>query len=127
MIENFEEQTEPLPPKLMPVVQWLDDYFAGRTTHPVPTLNKKIKAFVLQKMIAGLFSMKFGGTNLRKCINHLRQKGTVPIGSSNRGYYTCQNDDEVQSNIRSLNQRANGVLAAARGLERFTPIQNQME
>jgi hypothetical protein len=120
MITGFEKHTQPLTPDQHIVVKWLDDLFSGKTSYDVPVGSKPIKGTTLVNAISALFSLpKFGESTLRKCINTLRKTGTTPILSNSNGYYTTRDKDEIRKNIESLEQRANGILAASHGLKRF--------
>lgn len=120
-IENFEEWTEEFNQDLLPIAQWVDDLFSGKSKWQRPTSAKPIKSPVLVRAVKDIFSLKsFNGVKLRSVINYLRQNGSVPIGSNSKGYYVCTTAEEIDSNIRSLQQRANGIMIAADGLRRFT-------
>lgn len=56
---------------------------------------------------------------LRKIVNYIRAKGIAPIMATSKGYYWSTNKDEIKKQIQSLNERANGILAAANGLKSF--------
>jgi hypothetical protein len=120
MIENFEHYNVKLSDDLKPVVIWIDDLFAGRTKYDVPTKAKPLKAEVIMKAVRHIFDRPgFCSAQLRHIVNHLRQTGSAPILSNQKGYYTSQDQLEISSNVRSLEQRANGILNAANGLKRF--------
>lgn len=120
MIENFEHYNVKLKDDMKPIVIWFDDLFAGKTKYDVPTKQKPIKADVLIRAVQHIFSKpQFCSAQLRHIVNHLRQTGSVPILSSQKGYYTSQDQLEITSNVRSLEQRANGIINAANGLKRF--------
>jgi hypothetical protein len=120
MIKGFEQHTKALTPEQMIIVQWLDDYFAGRTNFTPPSKNKPVKAPVLCRAIKDIFSLTtFPESTLRSMINHLRQNGSTPILSSGKGYWTSRDKDELRENIESLEQRSRSIQTAADGLKRF--------
>ena len=63
--------------------------------------------------------LKCSEPRLRKIINYIRAKGLAPIMATSKGYYWSNNKDEIKKQIQSLNERANGILAAANGLKIF--------
>jgi hypothetical protein len=120
MIENFEQYTTTLTDEMKQVVIWLDDLFAGKTKFDKPSKQKPLKAEILVRAIKDIHKINsFSQASLRHIINHLRQTGSTPILSCQKGYYTSDCKGEILSNVRSLEQRAKGIQNAADGLKRF--------
>jgi hypothetical protein len=120
MITNFEKYTPEIKESHIAVCYWLDDYFAGKTTHEVPTPDKPITAKQIKELVRANFTLKgFAETNVRTCINHLRKTGTVPVLSNQRGYFVSYEKKEIETVIISLLQRTQGIHNAIKGLERF--------
>lgn len=57
--------------------------------------------------------------SLRKWCNYMRSTGTLPILASSQGYILSTDKQMIRDQIRSLNERANSILSAAKGLEIF--------
>lgn len=56
---------------------------------------------------------------LRKIVNYIRTNGLAPIMATSKGYYLSNDKKEIETQIESLTQRANGIMAAANGLRTF--------
>jgi len=123
MITNFEEITEQLSESekhLLPCVEIVLKKFA--------TKENSCKSFSLCEIINQLYIMENGfigefvpmnGVRLRKCVNHLRRNGILPVIATKDGYYVTNNQKELADQIKSLNERAAGIMAAANGLNKF--------
>lgn len=61
-------------------------------------------------------ALGLSGTDLRRLINRLRQKG-VPIASDRKGYFYAVTAGEVYTTIRLLRKMAAGIEKAIAGLE----------
>lgn len=61
-------------------------------------------------------TLHISGTDLRKLVNHLRQK-RWPICSDRSGYFYAATAGEVYATIRQLRRMADGLEAAIHGLE----------
>lgn len=61
-------------------------------------------------------TLGISGTDLRKLVNRLRQKGK-PVCSDQSGYFYAATAGEVYSTIRQLRRMSDGLEAAIRGLE----------
>lgn len=117
-IKGFEEITAPLTPeerKLVPlIIQGMEKYTKSnpiKEPQIVKTLNERKEALGLSKKVTG--------ARLRKLINFIRRHGMAPIISTSRGYYTSWDKQDILDQINSLNDRAEGILAASQGLKRF--------
>ena len=120
MITNFENYTHQIKESHIAICLWLEDYFAGKTTFDVPSKDKPITAKQIKELVRSKFTLKgFAETNVRACINHLRKTGTVPILSSQKGYYVSYESHEIETVIISLEHRVTGIRNAIEGLNRF--------
>jgi len=54
--------------------------------------------------------------NLRKAINYIRTTGIAPVMSGSNGYYITDDPKEIYKIAISLEQRAESINAAAKGL-----------
>lgn len=118
MIENFEEITEPLNVddlKFLPVLirglqrHGKDDPIKGRDI---------VKAMNRQKLKYN-FNAQFSEARLRKLVNHMRVNSLLAVMATSNGYFVSDETGIINSQIRSLRDRAAGIMAAANGLESF--------
>lgn len=65
---------------------------------------------------SGLSLPKISEPRLRKLVNYIRTNKLLPIIADSNGYYVASSNEEIQENVRGLIERANGILAAAKGL-----------
>lgn len=124
MIENFEEITEPLTKDdetLVPVI--IRGISLRSKSNPVK--GSDIIARLNADRTKYGFKSKFTEARLRKIINHIRVNGLLPVMATSKGYFTTEDPEEIRSNIRSLEDRARGILAAADGLRKFLPEHQQ--
>lgn len=61
-------------------------------------------------------TLDISGTDLRKLVNRLRQKGK-PVCSDRNGYFYAATAGEVYATIRQLRRMVDGLEAAIHGLE----------
>lgn len=125
MVENFEDITAPLTEDEYKVLPFI---VAGleRRTRDNPVKSKEIEDAVNARLSTYGVGPKFklSGARLRKVVNHIRQAGIIPVIATSSGYYTTQDPEDIKSNIRSLEDRAAAILAAAQGLKNFLPGQD---
>ena len=119
MITNFEEWTPEFSKNLQPVVIWLEEFFAGTHGNPVRGYNNPVTGPKLCKAIKERLNITLAESGLRQCIRETRFRGQVPIGGSQKGYYLIQTPSELESQIKSLEDRAEGNLFAARCLRNY--------
>lgn len=62
---------------------------------------------------------KINEERLRKIINYIRRHGLLFIVGTNAGYYSTNNKKEMLEEIKSMEQRASAIQAAADGLRRI--------
>ena len=106
--------------KLMPAVEVLERYFTGLDGNAIPNIDKPITGPKLISLIKSkLHYPKFAESNLRDCIHQIRERGNVPMGSGNRGYFRINNTAELQEVVRQLESRAEGIRHAAVCLRNF--------
>jgi hypothetical protein len=59
---------------------------------------------------------KISGVRLRKCVNHIRSNSLIPLIATHLGYYTSNDQIEIENQIKSLRQRAYSINKCADGL-----------
>jgi len=115
MIENHEEITEPLTAaeleKVPAVLSVLRQHRKGT----------EIKSGAVTSICCFRFSFDLSSATLRKIIAHIRRTGLEAVCGSSKGYYIAVRREEVESQVRSLRQRAAAITAAADGLEKCIP------
>lgn len=117
MITNFDLITEPLTEeekKLIPILirglklRTKDNPITGAEI--VKTLNEKANFFGIKK---------FTEPRLRKLTNIIRSSGMLPIIATSNGYYVSYDKEEIENQIKSLEERAEAILNSARGLKKY--------
>ena len=56
---------------------------------------------------------------LRRVINHIRCESIAPICAHSNGYFITENQEQIEEQIKSLEERAFAILAASNGLKNF--------
>ena len=64
---------------------------------------------------------KMTGARLRKIVSHIRVSGKLPIIATSKGYYVSYDAEEIRNQVKSLEERAARILAAANGIRCFLP------
>jgi hypothetical protein len=121
MITNFEEITSELNERELKLIPLL---ISGFKSHGVddpikaPEIVKKMNEY----LSANNFGLKMTEPRLRKCCNHIRANGMIPLIATSQGYYVSKDPEIIQSQINSLIERANSIMNCAEGLKRFLPL-----
>lgn len=120
MITNFEEITADLT---------ADE---RRELHTVATALKNfngpgmaIKGPRLQVYLSNNYFVEVSGPRLRKMVNFLRSRRILPVVATSRGYYVSNDQTELTRQIKSMEERAAAIKAAADGLRVFLANQPQ--
>lgn len=120
MVKNFEEITHDLTKDELKVVQLLIKGFANRKKDNPIKGPEAVES--INKFITG--NPEFNGYHLteprlRKCCNYIRSNGLLPLIATTKGYHVSYNPDEIKTQIKSLEDRANAILSSANGLRKF--------
>jgi hypothetical protein len=118
MIKNFNSQTEELTEQ---EIKFLPLFIKGFSTK---TKENPIKARLIVEEVNSFFkskkiNYKLTQPKLRKYVNHIRSNGILPLIATSKGYYISFNKKEIEDQITSLNQRANSILEASKGLNKL--------
>lgn len=118
MIENFEDTTSELTGdemKLLPVI--INGFKAHTSEKPIkaPEIVGLMNNYLADKRI----NMKFNTVRLRKFANHIRSNSLLPLIATSKGYYVSHDKAEIQSQIKSLRQRAQSIINCADGMAVF--------
>jgi len=120
MITNFDN-TQPLSDFEIAVSEFICDLFSGKITG-TPILKTKP---VLSPKICHIITVRFktekpfAPQRLRACMNYIRTKEILFIGSTSKGYFYVQPTDieTMDSITQSMDERANGIIQANNGLK----------
>jgi len=116
MITNFENITEELTEDEM---HFLPSMIAG---FKLRTIENPITGKEICKSIKENTGIKLTEPRLRKFVNHIRSNSILPLIATSRGYYCSYDVNEIKEQIHSLDQRANSIHQAKKGLLKFLEI-----
>lgn len=115
MIEKFEDVTAELTAdekkRVFDVLSVLRKHRKG----------SEIKSGAVMSLCWFRFGFDISSATLRKIVSYARRNGLEAICSSSKGYYVATDRKEIESQVRSLRQRASAISAAADGLEKALP------
>ena len=112
MITNFEKITEELSDVEKGLINPLIKGFYSHTeSNPITATN------IVARLKQGGYSIT--QPRLRKLVNLLRSELYLPIIATSKGYFVSKNREVIESQIRSLNERANAILQSANGLQSY--------
>ena len=120
MITNFETLTIELTDEELQVIPIL---IKGFKTHekenPItePNIIENMNIFLKQNTD---LKIKITGVRLRKMVNYIRVNALIPLMATSQGYFVSYDQKEIESQIKSLYQRAKSISNAADGLLLFT-------
>lgn len=112
MITNFEEITEELTDKesnLIPILVAGLKFYSKDNPIKEPDIVMRMNNKGYQ----------ITGARLRKLVNYIRTNSIAPIIATSKGYYFSTDKEEIEKQIRSLEERASGIYNAAAGLRKF--------
>lgn len=117
MITNFEKITEDLNEK-----DKIYEPFVERVLKGLSQATKSpVIVYMINQAIATEYDHKeanFTEVRLRKFVNFYRSHGLIPVCATNEGYFVSFENKVLESQIKSLEERAHGILLAARGLKK---------
>ena len=119
-ITNFEQITQELNEKEMQLLPFILQGFKKHFKEsPIkaPEIVKSMNDFIITNNIKGI---KLTEARLRKFVNHIRQNSILPLIATSVGYYISNDVEEINLQIRSLEERAKSIKDAANGLYYFT-------
>lgn len=64
--------------------------------------------------------VKINGVKLRKWVNFIRVNSLLPIIGTSNGYFITYKKDIIESQVKSLRERASSIRKAAYGLQAYT-------
>lgn len=116
MIKNFENLTYEITPDEEQIMSSLIAGLRKRVGKEHAITGSEIVSKINDSMKP---KRKFTEVRLRKMVNHIRSHAMLPVLASSSGYYISYDKAEVQQEVESLMQRANGIRIAADGLKKF--------
>lgn len=115
MLTNFEHITRELSDEERRLLPVLIAGFAKRTKSNPVHAEYVVSKINEKKIIEGVFTQ----SRLRKLCNFIRRNGLLPLVATSKGYYVSRDNAEIRRAVRSLYERANAIVTAAKGLEKF--------
>lgn len=118
MLKNFEAETAELSETELSLLPFLIKGFKSHNeTKPIkaPVIVKELNKFFINERI----DQKMTQVKLRKFVNYIRTRSLLPLIADTSGYYCSGDPKVIQSQITSLQQRANSIHACAVGLQKF--------
>lgn len=110
MINGFPEETKELTHEEFKI--------SGYVVKGLRTKTGKKNAITSKKMIAGLkeiCDIEVDGPRLRKIINYIRTQGIITnLVATSSGYYIEERQEEIDTYVESLYQRAEAIIAVAK-------------
>jgi hypothetical protein len=116
MITNFEEITKDLTAQDRIMTLLLMKGFANRTIDNPITEPQIITAVNEHLKSKNVDCKKLTGSRLRKHVNFIRVNSLQPLIATSKGYFLSENIETIESQIKSLRERANSIHSCADGL-----------
>ena len=120
MVTNFENITFELTEEELRLVPDICEAFR-KYTKENPIKSDDIVRKVNDNREKLNISLKFTDSRLRKICNYIRSNGMIPLIATSSGYYTDYSKEALESQIKSLKERASSIYRCAVGLEKFLP------
>ena len=117
-LTNFEDQTPELTPEEMaelPAVIHSFRYYDKRNPIKAVVIVQKMNIYLKMKGS----KMKMTDVRLRRMVNYIRTNGLLPLIATSKGYFTSKNKQEIELQIKSLQERARSIQRCANGLKKF--------
>jgi len=120
MIENFENITSELTKDELSILPLLMKGFAAHSiTNPIKEKE------IVKKINERNLKVKLTSARLRKFVNHIRTNKLLPLIATSKGYYVCYDKKVIESQARSLRQRARSIERCADGMVYFLTTTQQ--
>jgi hypothetical protein len=118
MVTNFETITADLNDEELVILPVIIKAFSKYTKdNPIKapqiiaSVNSNSEKFGLKK--------KFSEPKLRRLCNYIRTQSLLPLIATSSGYFVDYDKQIIQSQIKSLNERASSIHGTATGLSKF--------
>ena len=122
-IENFEQITEDLTDRELDFLPDVQEAIKNALEKAIEPRKQNELVILINNYLQqkhGLFcSLTLSGVRLRKYVNYLRSNALLPIIATSNGYSLSTSKEVIESQIRSLQQRANSINKASEGLQKY--------
>lgn len=130
MIENFEEHTEDLTEKELEYLNDVQEAMVkALSSSGMPKKQNELIILINHYLFErnGMSCcMILKPVRLRKFVNYIRKNSLLPIIATSNGYFLSEDPAVIESQIKSLNQRAKSIRDAAEGLKHYLNV-NQLK
>lgn len=126
MVTNFEQYTQPLSEREEKLIlPCLLDVICNRAYDKDHWISSKNLIREVEqeyhKRTNGEF-LSLADSRLRAMVNYAVCKQMLPIGSGTGGYWVISSEEEFDSNMESLRNRSNALLAREHGLSQMKKL-----
>lgn len=83
------------------------------------TADNIVKGMNRKRIEDGKFKSVFTEAMLRRMTNHIRTNGILPLIADIKGYYLSDDINDIDAQIRSLEERIEGMKSAINGLKGY--------
>lgn len=115
MITNFEEITIELTVDELSLVPVFVRSFQKYTKDNPIKASEIVKRWNSSKSV----KIKLSEPRLRKICNYIRSNSLLPLIATSNGYYVSYDKEDIEKQVKSLNERANSIINCAKGLNRY--------
>lgn len=126
MVTNFEEITEDLSQKELEYLQDVQEGIISATQlRAAPIKQDELITLINNYLILkhGIFCcLLLKPVRLRKYVNYIRKNSLLPLIATSNGYFLSEDNEIIQSQIKSLNERAKSIRDAAKGLQNYLNV-----
>ena len=118
MITNFEDFTNELNERELEILPLVVHSFRKYDKdNPIKSQDivRKMNIYLEERN----YKIKMTGARLRKMVNFIRSNSIIPLIATSKGYFTSKNKQTIESQIKSLLERAKSIESCAIGLNKF--------
>jgi hypothetical protein len=122
MITNFEELTEDLTEEEMSFKDDVKKHLEVILNSQGNPVKQKDIVEIIEHRLAiqhGPDAIRITPMRLRKFFNYFRTNGVLPIIATSNGCYISRDQQEIEKQILSLEERARQISRAANGMKKF--------
>lgn len=121
MITSFEQYTFELNDAELAALPTFIEVVNTGTDH------KPLKAVTLVNMVNAhlhdrRIEYRMTDERFRKFVNYVRSHGVLPLIATSHGYFVSHDPEVIRAQMKSLRERAGGILAAREGLAAFVTV-----
>lgn len=123
-VTNFEQYTAALNDQELAVLPTFLEVVKTGTDHrplKAPRLVEMINIHLHDRGI----SFRMTDERFRKFVNYTRSNAILPLIATSHGYFVSYDPEVIRAQMKSLRERAGGILAAREGLAVFVHVNNE--